>query len=219
MDYDISIKINGSKLNPSDDVKYLGVFLDKNLAWDYQISQLSNKLSRSNGVLYKLRKYILKQTVLSVYYSICYSHLTYACHVWSLTTQQNIDAIEILQKKCLRIINFASYNSHTSILFSNDKLLKFQDIIKLEQMKIIFEFKRNSLPLDLNNLFQENKEINCHFAWNVIKESLFITQIRTKTYGSKSLKYSAAVLWNNHLKQDSKINNITKMNGFNKYFK
>ena len=204
MDYDISIKINGSKLNPSDHVKYLGVFLDKNLAWDYQISQLSNKLSRSSGVLYKLRKYIPKQTLLSVCYSIFYSHLTYACQVWSLTTQQNIDAIEILQKKCLRIINFAPYNSHTNILFSNDKLLKFQDIIKLEQMKIIFEFKRNSLPLDLNNLFQENKEINCHFTQNVTK-GLFIPQIRTKTYGSKSLKYSPAVLWNNHLKQDSKI--------------
>ena len=151
MDYNISIKINGSKLNPSDHVKYLVVFLDKNLAWDYQISQLSNILSRSNDVLYKLRKYIPKQTLLSVYYSIFYSHLTYACQVWSLTTQQNIDAIKILQRKCLRIINFAPYNSHTNILFSNDKLLKFRDIIKLEQMKIIFEFKRNSLPLDLNN--------------------------------------------------------------------
>ena len=34
MDYEICIKINGSKLNPSDHVKYLGIFLDKNLAWD-----------------------------------------------------------------------------------------------------------------------------------------------------------------------------------------
>ena len=64
---------------------------------------------------------------------------------------------------------------------------KFQDIIKLEQMKIIFEFKSNSLPLDLNNLFQENKEINCHFTRNVTKEGLYIPQIRTKTYGSKSI--------------------------------
>ena len=45
MDYDIRIKIIGSKINPSDHVKYLGIFLDKNLAWDYHISQLSNKLS------------------------------------------------------------------------------------------------------------------------------------------------------------------------------
>ena len=162
----------------------------------------SNKLSRPNGVLYKLRKYIPKQTLLSIYYSIFYSHLTYACQIWSLTTQHNIDAIIILQKKCLRIIDFAPYNIQSNILFRNDKLLKFQDIIKLEQMKIIFEFKSNSLPPDLNNLFQENKEINCHFTRNVTKEGLFIPQIRTKTYGSKSLKYSAAVLWNNHLNSE-----------------
>ena len=175
MDYEICIKINGSKLNPSDHVKYLGIFLDKNLAWDYHISQLSNKLSRSNGVMYKLRKYIPKQTLLSVYYSIFYSHLIYACQVWSLTTQHNIDTIKILQKKCVRIINFASFNGHTNILFNSDKLLKFQDSIKFEQMKLVFEFKTNTLPLDLNNLFQENKEINCHLTRNVAKRVIHPT--------------------------------------------
>ena len=37
----ISIKLNKVKLNPTDNVKYLGIFLDKNLYWDYQITQLS----------------------------------------------------------------------------------------------------------------------------------------------------------------------------------
>ena len=167
----MSSALNGSKLNPSDHVKYLHI---------YHISQLSNKLSQSNGVmtpfdrLYKLRKYIPKQTLLSVYYSIFYSHLTYACQVWSLTTQHNIDTIKIIQKKCVRIINFAPFNGHTNILFNSDKLLKFQDIIKFEQMKLVFEFKTNTLPLDLNNLFQENKEINCHLTHNVAKNGLYI---------------------------------------------
>ena len=138
--------------------------------------------------------------------------------VWSLTTQHNIDTINILQQKCLRIINFATFNSHTNTLFNRDKLLKFQDIIKLEQMQLVFEFKTNSLPLDLNNLFQENKEINCHLTRNVVKEGLYIPQIRTKSYGSKSLKYSTAVLWNNHLKHDDIINNFTKIKTFKKHF-
>ena len=62
-------------------------------------------------------------------------------------------------------------------LFNCDKLLKFQNIIKLEQMKLVFEFKTNSLPLDLNNLFQENKEINFHLTCSVVKEGLYIPQI------------------------------------------
>ena len=65
--------------------------------------------------------------------------------------------------------------------------------------------------LNLNNLFQENKEINCHLTRNVVKEGLYIPQIQTKSYGSKSLKYTAAVLWNNHLKHDDIINNYTKI--------
>ena len=66
----------------------------------------------------------------------------------------------------MRIINFAPFNGHTNILFNSDTLLKFQDIIKFEQMKLVFEFKTNTLPLDLNNLFQE---INC-LTRNVAKK-------------------------------------------------
>ena len=81
-------------------------------------------------------------------------------------------------------------------------------------MKLVFEFKTNYLPPYLNNLFEENKEINCHLTRNVVKEGLHIPQIPTKSYGSKSLKYSAAVLWNNHLKHDDLIYCFTNIKTF-----
>ena len=155
----------------------------------------------------------------SVYYSIFYSHLTYACQVWALTSQHNINIIKVLQKKCMRIINFAPFNSHTNNLFKSDKILKFDDVIKFEQLKIIYEFKSNSLPNDLSNLFIENKDINCHFTRNVANEGIYIPQIQTKSFGTNSLKYSAAVLWNNHLKNDVKINTFTSLYSFKKYLK
>ena len=127
--------------------------------------------------------------------------------------------IEHCTEYCLRIINFASFNSHTNILFNNDKVLKFQDTIKLEQMKLIFQFKTNSLPPDLNNLFQVKKEINCHITRNATKDGLFIPQIRTKSFGTNSIKYAAPVLWNNHLKFDEKINTFPKITTFKKHLK
>ena len=42
MNREISIKLNGFKLTPSDNVKYLGMYLDKNLSWDFHINKLSN---------------------------------------------------------------------------------------------------------------------------------------------------------------------------------
>ena len=100
----ISIKIDGCKLDPANNVKYLGVHIDKFVSWDFHITQLSNKLSRANGILSKLRHFTSKETLLSLYYAIFYSHMTYGCLVWSLTTIKNMDCISILQKKCLRIL-------------------------------------------------------------------------------------------------------------------
>ena len=97
----ISIKLNGYKLDPTDNVQYLGVYIDKFLSWDCHITQLSNKLSRANGILPKLRHFTTKEILFSVYYAIFYSLMTYGCLVWSVTSSKNMDSITVLQKKCL----------------------------------------------------------------------------------------------------------------------
>ena len=49
---EISIKLDGIKLVPVENIKYLGMYIDKYLTWNYHIQQLSKKLSRANGVLF-----------------------------------------------------------------------------------------------------------------------------------------------------------------------
>ena len=95
----ISIKLGDVKLTPTDNVKYLGLHIDQNLSCDVQTNQLSKKLSKANGILAKLRHFAPKETLISVYYSIFYSHLQYDYPVWSLTKNENLDTITILQKK------------------------------------------------------------------------------------------------------------------------
>ena len=36
-----SIKFNGVKLKPVEQVKYLGIYIDKYLSWNFHISQVS----------------------------------------------------------------------------------------------------------------------------------------------------------------------------------
>ena len=213
----ISIKIDGSKLDPAENVKYLDVHIDKFLSWDFHITQLSNKLSRANGILSKLR-HTTKETFLSVYYAIFYSHMTYGCLVWSLSTIKNMDCISILQKKCLRILNFAPLNSHTNSLFLFDNVIKFTDVIKIEQLKLVFQFKHKMLPLDILNLFELNSDVSCHFTRNVSNEGLFIPRIYTTSFGNKSLRFSAPLLWNNYIKGNSEFKLVTFKSYLNKLF-
>ena len=94
-----SIKLNGTKIEPVNSVKYLGMYIDRHLNWNNHICELSKKLSRANDILSKLRYNESLEICLQVYYAILYSHLTYGCNAWGFTSQENIRKIEILQKK------------------------------------------------------------------------------------------------------------------------
>ena len=97
--------------------------IDRYLSWNYHILQLSKKLSRSNGILSKLRYYASIEIYLQVYYAMFYSHLIYGFNIWGLTSEENIKKIEILQKRCIRIMTFSDSRSYTNPLFI--KLLNF----------------------------------------------------------------------------------------------
>ena len=84
---------------PETNVKYLAMIIDNNLSWDDHINNLKNKLSRSNGILAKLRSYVPKKTLTSVYYVIFHSQLLYGSLLWSLTTAKFFYCIKVLQKK------------------------------------------------------------------------------------------------------------------------
>ena len=58
-------------------------------------------------------------------------------HVYKCIMQSFIRKIEILQKKCLRIMTFSALNSHTNQIFINLKLLK----------EIIYDFLHNQVTL------------------------------------------------------------------------
>ena len=67
----------------------------------------------------------------TLYHAIFYSHLNYGCTVWGLSHDKYVDIICILQKKCMQIITFSDFNRHTNALFTNLKILKVDNIIKL----------------------------------------------------------------------------------------
>ncbi len=60
------------------------------------------------------------------------------------------DWITKLQKKVVRIISLAKYNGHT--IFKEVTLLKVEDILRLEELKFYYKFKRNKLPHHLQAL-------------------------------------------------------------------
>ena len=103
-----------------------------------------------------------KKSMLSLYYALFYSHMTYGSLVWSLTTQKNLDSVFRLQKKSIRIINFATFNQHTNPLFLDDRIIKFPDVIKLNQLMLVQQLNNKTLPHELENLMEHITNIRNH---------------------------------------------------------
>ena len=55
--------------------------------------------------------------------------------------------IFILPKRCMRLITFSNFQEYTKPIFKNFKILKLQDIIKFNTLKLIYLYYKNQLPL------------------------------------------------------------------------
>ena len=129
--------MNGLKLTPTDHIKYLGIYLDSTLSGKHHCEILCNKLKRANGMLSKVRHYVPKEELKSIYYAIFSSHMTYGCQVWGQRYSSHLDKIFKLQNRALRIINFADFRANSNPLYANNKILKLQDFIKLQNCLLI----------------------------------------------------------------------------------
>ena len=63
-------------------MNYLAVLLDDKQKWHEHIDYVANKHSVINGILCKLQRYVPKNALISVYYSLAYSYFQYAVLFW-----------------------------------------------------------------------------------------------------------------------------------------
>ena len=197
---DLKIKLCGKRLYPSESVKYLGVKIDTNLNWEHHVNDLSIKLNRANALLFKMRKYVSLKILRSIYFAIFDSYLSYCCLVWAQNSS-TIQQIVILQKKAVRIINFQPRNSHTSPLFKQSSILKFQDKICLENILFVSKSLNNLSPSVFNTWFVFSSGQHSYETSSSTQGILIKLFYKTNRYGKYSITISAAESWNKIQKQ------------------
>ena len=70
------------QLNTIDRVNstnFLGLIIDDKLKWHEHIQ---HKIAKSVGILYKIKHYLSKQTLLNMYYTFLFPYLMYGVEIW-----------------------------------------------------------------------------------------------------------------------------------------
>ena len=74
----IEIRIRDSIITKVSTVKLFGVTLDENLTFNDHVKNVTTKISKSVGVMRRLHCQLPADVMVKLYYSLVYSHLTYA---------------------------------------------------------------------------------------------------------------------------------------------
>ncbi len=121
--YNTDICIQNSKLHRIGNdcaekaVKFLGILIDENLTWKEHLSHINKKISRALFTLKQVKNVLPKRCMKTLYYSLIHSHLSYGILAWGNSTQTTLHQTTLLQKRAIRLINSAKYNSHTEEIF------------------------------------------------------------------------------------------------------
>ena len=101
------------------------------------------------GLILKARKKLHKAALVTLYYSFAYPYLIYCNLVWGNTYSTNLEKINRLQKKLVRIITNSPYRAHTAPLQLANRLLSVSEI----NSYIVGMFMYNSINGILSSTF------------------------------------------------------------------
>ena len=137
----VNLEIDGNAIERVKSVKFLGVFIDERLNWSEHINYVSLNISKTLGILYRVKNILPNNVLLMLYNSMIYPYLTYCNIAWGCAKPTVLQKLILLQKRALRFITRSSYCSSTKPLFFRLGLLRLEDIHRLQIAIFMLKFK------------------------------------------------------------------------------
>ena len=142
-------------------------------------------------MLSKTRHFVSLDKLLSVYYAIFSSHMTYSSQICGINTSSNyFKKIERLQNKAKRIMSFSATQAPCEPIYKKFGILKLEDQISLFSSLYAHDQTHEVLPSSSDNFFTPCTDL---YDTGTIRRvgSLFTFHVNSHTHGRHSIKLSS----------------------------
>ena len=189
-------------------VKYFGVLIDSHFSWRPHITFVASKVSKTLGILSRLRHFIPANTLMNIYRSLILLYLSHGIVVWGQAAQSNLDKLLILQKRALILIQFAPYRSHAIPLFSRYNVLPINMLYFKFVCTTMHDVYNNKSPPNISSLFIQAGRVHNYRTRFSEAGSFHIKESRTSQFKNSFARVGARV-WNS-IPKDERL--ISKFN-------
>ena len=131
--------------------KYLGVQIDENLNFDRNTSHICKKIGMKLSTLGRLRNELNFSQKLYIYKTIIEPHFTYCATIIYLSTETDLNRLQILQNKCMRLILSANQFTSSDTMLNVLDLMSVRQLIIFKTLIFIYKIIQGEAPEYLSN--------------------------------------------------------------------
>lgn len=142
----VNLTVNGEVIEQVNEVKYLGIILDKYLKFEKHFSYVTKKISKKVGFLKRIRKNITTMCAINIYNTIIKPHFECCSTILFMGNRETIRRLQLLQNKAMRVILKCSLHTPIEWMLSCLRWMNINQRIQFNAIVFIFKMKYNLLP-------------------------------------------------------------------------
>lgn len=116
----MEVKIRNTVIERVESIKYLGVYIDEQLTWDINVTNICKKVSQRIGLISRLRKSVPLNVTKLLATSLVIPYFDYCNLVWYNCLQCSKSKMQVLFNRLARVLLNEGQRAHVSDMF--DKL-------------------------------------------------------------------------------------------------
>ena len=152
------LEMNHTLIKQVNEFSFLGLTVKNHMDWNSHITNISNKITKTMGIMNRIKKSIPQQILNLMYNSLILPHIYFCITAWGFKCNR----IFTLQKKALRIITKSKFNSHTEPLFRELSMLKVEHIFQMQCLKLYYNVINERTPDFFSNMFKLKSRMHTH---------------------------------------------------------
>lgn len=204
-----SVECNGHTIPSQDNVKYLGLTIDKFLNGEEIVNSIVTKVNSRISFLYRNCKDFNFQTKKTLTSALVQCHFDYSCSSWYAGLSKKLkQKLQVAQNRVIRfLLNLPPRTSINGDIFESVKMLNVEDRATQLRLNHVFNIFHGTAPKYLHNNFIRVSTIHNRTRFS---QNNFVIP-RVKSSDSGTFFYNAISDWNS---LPNELKTITDKNTF-----
>jgi hypothetical protein len=211
----LELKLGNTTIQPSDKIRNLGIIFDSHMSMSLQVNSLISSINYQLRNIRRISKYLDTDTKHKVVRSLILSRLDYGNALLYGASAKDLDRLQSLQHKAVKLIFSASRRDSPSPLMHNLHWLPVRERILFKICLYVYKCMHNKGPQYLSqDIIQKQKPSTGPLTRSANDSTLLVVQYAKNRIGDKSYTIAGPNLWNKlprHIREASSVAVFKKM--------